>query len=221
METTVLCLANSKKEGARCVAGIDVRTGQWVRPVSRHTPKGEVPLRERLVDGREPQPLDLIQMDLAHEGPTGFDYCHAKENRWIEPTPWSKLGEAGVKDLYRYICNSSRVLHSHAKYTRPDVIEAKPFIERTTLELRKVQRIGFDQSGSKWKATLTTIEGIELRGISVTDCALFEQLNAQKAIGQQGYAVISLGVPWTPPIEEWAEGPVGWKLLAAWIPAQT
>ena len=27
METTVLCLANSKKEGERCIAGIDVRTG--------------------------------------------------------------------------------------------------------------------------------------------------------------------------------------------------
>ncbi|MFM1900527.1 MAG: hypothetical protein RLZZ216_1103 [Cyanobacteriota bacterium] len=220
METTVLCLANSKKEGERCIAGIDVRTGQWVRPVSRHTPKGEVPLRERQVNGQEPQPLDLIQMDLAHDGPAGFDYCHAKENRWIEAKPWTKLSVAGVKDLQRYLCNSARILHSHAKYTRPDIIGAKPLVERTTLELRKVQRIGFDQSGGKWKATLATAEGIELRGISVTDCVLTEQLNARTIIGQQGYAVISLGVPWVPPIEEWAEGPVGWKLLAGWIPIQ-
>jgi hypothetical protein len=218
MDTTVLCLANSKKEGERCIAGIDVRTGQWVRPVSRHTPKGEVPIRERQVDGQEPQPLDLIQMDLAHEGPMGFDYCHAKENRWIEPTPWSKIGVASVRDLHRYLSSSARILHSHAKYTRPDAIESKPLMERTTLELRQVQRIGFEQSGGKWKATLATVEGIELRGISVTDCLLAEQLNAQKIIGQQGYAVISLSVPWTPPIEEWAEGPVGWKLLAGWIP---
>lgn len=219
MEATVLCLANSKKEGERCIAGIDVRTGQWVRPVSRQTPKGEVPLRERQVNGQEPQPLDLIQMDLAHDGPTGFDYCHAKENRWIEARPWAKLSVAGINDLQRYLCNSARILHSHAKYTRPDIIGAKPLVERTTLELRKVQRIGFDQSGGKWKATLATAEGIELRGISVTDCVLTEQLNAQTFIGQQGYAVISLGVPWVPPIEEWAEGPVGWKLLAGWIPA--
>jgi hypothetical protein len=220
MESTVLCLANSKKEGERCIAGIDVRTGQWVRPVSRHTPKGEVPLRERQVNGQEPQPLDLIQMDLAHDGPAGFDYCHAKENRWIEARPWTKLSVASVKDLQRYLCNSARILHSHAKYTRPDIIGAKPLLERTTLELRKVQRIGFDQSGGKWKATLATAEGIELRGISVTDCVLTEQLNARTSIGQHGYAVISLGVPWVPPIEEWAEGPVGWKLLAGWIPIQ-
>jgi hypothetical protein len=218
METTVLCLANSKKEGERCIAGIDVRTSQWVRPVSRHTPKGEVPFRERQVNGQEPKLLDLIQMDLAHQGPTGFDYCHAEENRWIEPTAWTKIGAAGVGDLHRYLCSSSRILHSPAKYTRPDVIESKPLMERTTLELRKVQRIGFDQSGGKWKATLATAEGIELRGISVTDCVLTEQLNAQQFIAMQGYAVISLSVPWVPPIEKWPEGPVGWKLLAGWIP---
>ena len=217
METTVLCLANSKKEGERCIAGIDVRTGQWVRPISRHSPKGEVSLRERQVDGQEPQPLDLIQMDLAHEGPTGFDYCHAKENRWIEPTPWTKSGMAGARDLHRYLCQTDRILHSHAKYTHPDVIEAKPLAERTTLELRQLQHLEFDQAGGKWKATLTTTQGIVLRGISVTDCVLTEQLNAGRAIGQKGYAVISLSVPWTPPIDEWAEGPVGWKLLAGWI----
>jgi len=33
-----------------------------------------VPFRERQVSGEEPQLLDLIVMDLAHEGPTGFDY---------------------------------------------------------------------------------------------------------------------------------------------------
>jgi hypothetical protein len=218
METTVLCLANSKKEGQRCIAGIDVRTGQWVRPVSRHTPKGEVPLRERQVDGQEPQPLDLIQMDLAHEGPTGFDYCHAKENRWIEPFPWTKLGVAGARDLHRYLCQDHQILHSRAKYTGPDMFEAKPLVERTTLELRQVQHLELDQGGGKWKATLTTTQGIVLRGINVTDCVLTAQLNAGEEIAKRGYAVISLSVPWTPPIQEWNEGAVGWKLLAGWIP---
>lgn len=219
METTVLCLANSKKEGERCIAGIDVRTGQWVRPVSRQTPKGEVPLRERQVNGQEPQPLDLIQMDLAHDGPTGFDYCHAKENRWIEPVIWSKLGIASASDLNRYLCHNSQILHSCSKYTRPDQIEAKPLVERTTLELRSLRSLEFKKSGDKWKATLITTQGIVLMGISVTDWMLAEQLNAGIAVGQRGYAVISLSVPWTPPIQTWNEGAVGWKLLAGWIPA--
>ena len=70
----VLCLANSKKLAERCVAGIDVRTGEWVRPVSRIGKQGAVPFRERQIDSAEPQLMDLIEMDLAYEGPTGFEY---------------------------------------------------------------------------------------------------------------------------------------------------
>ena len=29
-----LCLANSRKPPARCVAGLDLATGMWLRPVS-------------------------------------------------------------------------------------------------------------------------------------------------------------------------------------------
>jgi hypothetical protein len=92
-------------------------------------------------------------------------------------------------------------------------------VERTTLELRSLRSLELEKIGDKWKAALTTTQGIVLRGISVTDCVLTEQLNAGEAIEQHGYAVISLGVPWTPPIQEWNEGAVGWKLLAGWVPA--
>lgn len=221
METTVICLANSKKEGERCIAGIDVRTGQWVRPVSRHTSKGEVPFRERQVAGQEPQLLDLIVMDLAHEGPTGFEYCHAKENRWIDPTPWIKLGAASVADIRRYLACDNQILHSRSKYAPPGIIEAKPLSLRSTLELREVRALQLEQAGGKWKATLTTTEGIDLRGISVTDCHLIEQLNGGRELLKTGYATLSLSIPWEPPMQDWDEGPVGWKLLAGWIPAQS
>ena len=220
METTVLCLANSKKEGERCIAGIDVRTGEWVRPVSRHTPKGEVPFRERQIEGEEPRVLDLIRMDLDDGGPTGFDYCHAKENRWINPAPWTWMGVADPGDLRRYLCRADQILHTAAKYIRPDLLESKPLNERTTLEIREVNQISFDHVAGKWKATLTTADGALLQDISVTDCLLTERLNAGEAIKQRGYAVISLSVPWIPPIPDWPEGAVGWKLLAGWISAE-
>lgn len=219
METTVLCLANSKKEGERCIAGIDVRTGQWVRPVSRHTSKGEVPFRERQVEGGEPRLLDMIRMDLAHDGPEGFDYCHSKENRWIDPSPWAREGVATAGDLHHYICRGELILHTRGKYTQPALIEAKPLSERTTLELYEVTLLACEKAGGKWKASLTTTEGITLQDISVTDCILVERLNAEEVIEKSGYAIISLSLPWTPPIEDWSEGAVGWKLLAGWIPA--
>jgi hypothetical protein len=221
MDTTVLCLANSKKEGERCIAGIDVSTGQWVRPVSRHTPKGEVPFRERQVSGQEPQLLDLILMDLAHEGPTGFEYCHAKENRWIDPHPWSKSGSSRHMDLLPYLSRDRQILHSHTKYTRPDQIEVKPLADRTTLELRQVTSLQVDYGSGKWKATLVTAEQIRLHEISVTDCLLIERLKRGESVGGSGYACLSLGMPWMPPMSDWDQGAVGWKLLAGWIPAET
>ena len=220
METFVLCLANSKKLNDRCVAGIDVRTGDWVRPVSRSGDHGAVPFRERQIDRSEPQPLDLIEMDLAHEGPTGFEYCHARENRWIESTPWRKFGRAKVADLERYCCTEQSILHSEVKFTRPDVIEAKALAQRHTLELRRVNELKVRRDSIQWRCSFVTPPGIVATDLSVTDFDLLALLNEGKPFASRGFAVISLTVPFIPPIPNWDQGAVGWKVLAAWIPAE-
>ena len=46
----ILCLASSIKFGGRCVAGVRLDTGEWVRPVS-DTPDGTLPRRQCVVDG--------------------------------------------------------------------------------------------------------------------------------------------------------------------------
>ena len=220
METVVLCLANSKKLNERCVAGIDVRTGQWVRPVSRFGDHGAVPFCERQVNRAEPQVLDLIEMDLAHEGPTGFDYCHAHENRWINPNAWRRISNTTVAELDRYCCHERMILHSSSKFARPDVIEAKPLAQRHTLELRKVNQMQLRHDGKQWRCSFVTHSGIGASDLPVTDCDLLAQLAAEQPVVTQGFAVVSLGVPYTPPKPDWDQGPVGWKLLAAWIPAE-
>ena len=221
METIVLCLANSKKLNDRCIAGIDVRTGEWVRPVSRFGDHGAVPFRERQVDRSEPQPLDLIEMDLAFEGPTGFDYCHARENRWIEPAPWRRIGRAKADDLERYCSTEVIVLHSGMKFTHPDAIHSKPLTQRHTLELRRVSQLQLRHDGRKWRCGFVTPPGIAVKDIPVTDLELLEDLKNGKDIPGKGFAVVSLGVPSVPKhLPNWDQGPVGWKLLAAWIPAE-
>jgi hypothetical protein len=221
METIVLCLANSKKLNERCVAGIDVRTGDWVRPVSRSGDHGAVPFEERQIDRSEPQLLDLIAMDLAHEGPTGFEYCHARENRWIEPSPWRRIGRANAADLGRYCSTEGIILHSGSKFTRPDVIHAKPLAQRHTLELRWVNQLRLRHDGRKWRCSFVAHPEIAANDIPVTDPELLEDLKNGKDVPVKGFAVISLGVPAVPRyLPNWDQGPVGWKLLAAWIPAQ-
>ncbi len=218
METVVLCLANSKKLNERCVAGIDMRTCEWVRPVSRSGDHGAVSFRERQVNRLEPQVLDLIEMDLAYEGPTGFEYCHAQENRWINPTPWRRVGRATVADLDRYCCHERVILHSSSKYTRPDVIEAKPLAQRHTLELRKVNELELRRHGKQWRCSFVTSSGVGATDLPVTDCDLLGQITAEQPVVTRGFAVVSLGVAYLPKLDNWQHGPVGWKVLAAWIP---
>ena len=67
-ESLLVCLANSRKLGGRCVAGLrmhgkQVKVGDWVRPVSR-SEHGEVPV-PCYKDGREMKLGDVVAF---HEG---------------------------------------------------------------------------------------------------------------------------------------------------------
>lgn len=57
----ILCLANSPKENARCIAGIDLATGQLIRPVSE-TQSQAIPKEWATIDGRSVQPLDVLDI---------------------------------------------------------------------------------------------------------------------------------------------------------------
>ena len=79
MSTTIvkqiLCLANSRKFGGRCIVGKEMRpdrTLAWVRPVS-DTEKGEVmPEDMQYADGTEPTLLDVIEVPVS--GPLPLPY---------------------------------------------------------------------------------------------------------------------------------------------------
>jgi hypothetical protein len=80
----LLCLANSTKHNGRCVAGIRLDTGEWVRPVSSAEDGTLSPAMCTLDIGREAQPLDIIDMDLIGARPEP----HQPENWVIASRPW-------------------------------------------------------------------------------------------------------------------------------------
>lgn len=71
----IICLANSWKLKERCIAGLDLATGKWIRPVcdSLYPEDGRVPSFVRAIEGREPELLDILQIPLAKTGPD-FDF---------------------------------------------------------------------------------------------------------------------------------------------------
>lgn len=69
MKVDFLCLANSRKHGGRCVAGIRLDTKEWVRPVSERA-DGTLYDREPMTaTGHVLRPLDRVTVDLGAPRP--------------------------------------------------------------------------------------------------------------------------------------------------------
>jgi len=82
------CLANSRKLQGRCVAGIDLATGRWIRPVSR--------LEFRILTYRhyqlpppmwETKVLDQVRIPLEKSCPE----CHHPEDCYVGSAAWELL----------------------------------------------------------------------------------------------------------------------------------
>jgi hypothetical protein len=95
----IVCLANSWKNQDRCVAGIEWITGNpgnWIRPVTARDGHGVSFMERQIPGGREPAPLDILEIRLLAAQPAG----HQVENWLLDPTrSWAKVGEWSWNDL--------------------------------------------------------------------------------------------------------------------------
>jgi hypothetical protein len=96
---TILCLANSRKDLGRCVAGKEVLPGgygPWIRPVSLR-PGGEISDTERKLEGgRFLRLLDIVEIPILQPSPAG----HQTENITIDAERrWVRRGSAEWEDL--------------------------------------------------------------------------------------------------------------------------
>jgi hypothetical protein len=95
----IVCLANSKKPGGRCIAGKEVLKGAhggWVRPVSARA-TAEISVDERQYeDGSETKLLDIIDIPMIAPVPR----VHQTENHMIDAELyWTKVGELAWEDV--------------------------------------------------------------------------------------------------------------------------
>lgn len=96
----IVCLANSRKMGGRCIAGKEISDhalpGKWIRPVSN---RGNESISERercYPDGSDPQLLDLIEVPLLNPKPNGY-----QQENWLlnASGQWRKVGRFYWDDL--------------------------------------------------------------------------------------------------------------------------
>ena len=96
----IVCLANSRKLSGRCVAGKEIGTNCWIRPVSDRE-NGEVSEYERQYeDGTDPLVLDIIDVPLLEAHPKDFQ----QENWLLDPDRyWRRVRRVRWSELTRLV----------------------------------------------------------------------------------------------------------------------
>ncbi len=98
----ILCLANSRKYGGRCIVGKEMqpdRTLAWVRPVGA-TDGGEVwPDEMEYEDGSMPALLDVIEVPVADPKPLPYQ----PEDWLIAPGRWRRDRRADKANIDRWV----------------------------------------------------------------------------------------------------------------------
>jgi hypothetical protein len=132
-KTRFLCLAVARRDGGSCIAGIDIESGKWVRPVNakNHGALGdcEIVVRDRLTQKlRMLEPLDVLQLRLdKYAGDNG-----QPENWELAPpfraesyTVQRHMDGQDAAMLISYLQRNGPLLHSHSGSIPASEIEAR------------------------------------------------------------------------------------------------
>ena len=88
----IVCLANSYKNGGRCIAGIELVNGgfgPWIRPVSDRPARAISAIEQTCTNGTSSGLLDVLDIDFGMPLPEAYQ----SENVLINPgTSWVKSG---------------------------------------------------------------------------------------------------------------------------------
>lgn len=213
----IICLANSEKLQERCIAGIEINTGKWIRPVcdKLYPNDGRVPSSVRLINGDEPNLLDILEIPLAE---TGKDFGFECENLSVLEGEWQHSGRAQLREVFLYHSSFPDILHNSSKYVNPSYLESLPFSSRRTLQLVQTNHFTVEQKpgSTGWRGTLQTSNGKWLRDAKITDPVFVKKLNDGHAPQQRCLVTVSLSMPWAPGNDWEGEEPC-WKLIAGVI----
>ncbi len=210
----IICLANSRKHGAYCVAGIDPSTGTWIRPVSG-LDDGRVERAILLIDDKAPSLGDVIEIPLAQSGP---DFGFECENLSILPGKWRLQNALNPKELLPYCSEERYILHNSENNVPLAYLRSLPFEQRCTLQL--VEAFEFEafstglsaQGGRKWHGSFVVHSGERLT-TRITDPVLTEKLEQGYLPGTHCVVTVSLSMPFCPEDSESDEESC-WKLIA-------
>jgi hypothetical protein len=192
--TRMICLANSIRDGGRCVAGIDLKSGGWIRPVPPGG--GGIPTRHVTFSGRLLKPLDIVELALKEPQPaTRFQ----RENRVVRGYGWRRVGVARLEEVLRYCDRAVPVLHSASDRVDPAVLGHLPPALWQSLQLIRANPVTFGRDrwdARRWRARFRDRLGNHY-ALKVTDPCACDRLERGERLNRDCLLTISLVKPWT------------------------
>lgn len=134
----IICLANSIKHNGRCIAGIDISTGLWVRPIGTQQ-EGAVG-NVRLINGCEPQLLDVLEIPI---GSKANNLGCQPENVELLPGTWSKISSVPLGEISQYVENTPHLLHNCERGVSLEYFADKPKDKWKSLQLIEIRNARF------------------------------------------------------------------------------
>jgi hypothetical protein len=112
----MILLTKSRKNGNYCIAGVNPKTGNWLRLVSQNklinyaVPQEDV----KYEDGTEAQILDIIEVTILKENPLYYQ----PENYIYDPDfYWAKVGRANLNEVIEMVNdNPDRYIFFDTRY---------------------------------------------------------------------------------------------------------
>jgi len=196
----MICLANSFKDGGRCIAGIDTATGMWVRPVIEHG--GSVPQSKTYVKaGRFPfikrqlAPLEIVEIDVKPCPTIQQFQC---ENQIIAGWRWRIVGREKPGNLLKYCDGTAPIFYSSSDRIYASVLRRMPPECWRSLQLVQPLEVAFerDQRG-KWRVRFKDAKG-GFYDLSLTDPFFMNKLRSGVPVSKNCLLTISLTRPFVP-----------------------
>jgi hypothetical protein len=202
-----ICLAHSKKYSKRCVAGVRLDTGKWIRPVSREKHGELSPAQVKLSDGGDPRHFDIVCAWLGEHVPVK----NQPENWKIQNYPWKLVTRpagaehaglieaAWCRDPVLFGNTSDRVDYRTLEKTpaTESLILVKPehprWIVKRTLTWKKQLRVQFHLGTVSYDLAVTDIPYDD----KLKDLELGERSSEQMGIAKDReiYFTVSLAEP--------------------------
>ncbi len=209
--TSIVILAISKRPDGRCLGGIDLETGEWVRPVPKRS--DGIPTRRCFLEGRMLRLLDVLELDLFR--PREF-HEFQKENQIIRNWwSWKATRRLKLTEILKYVDPTTPVLHSPGDRVAPSFLRELPPKQWTSLQLVRPEKLEFTRhhwEPNRWVANFRDAKG-NCYSLKVTDPEVTLRLEKGERISQRSLLTVSLTKPWSANVE--AQPPLCYKIVAA------